>query len=151
MASKKFGQIAKMFEKYVKHVKGIEGLLSTGKLVSLEEGKVVYEMEVMPEQCNAGKTMHGAFAALLVDNLTGAAICTKLTTNEELPMFSGVSVAMNLKYLRASKLGETVTVTAEVLKIGRNLAVAQCDIVGKDDGKLRVTGQHTKFVGQNNS
>ena len=56
-----------------------------------------------------------------------------------------------LSYLRASKLGETVTVTAEVLKVGKNLAYAQCEIVGKEDGKLRVTGQHTKFVGQNSS
>ena len=63
----------------------------------MEAGKVVYETEVMPEQCNAGQTMHGAFAALLVDNITGAAICTKLTIDEENPMWSGVSVNMNIR------------------------------------------------------
>jgi hypothetical protein len=44
--------------------------------------------------------MHGAFAALIVDNLTGAAIATVgRTLKPDNPLYSGVSVSLNMKFV----------------------------------------------------
>lgn len=61
-------------------------------------GKVVYEAEVLEEHSNRVGGMHGAFAALLVDSLTGAAIITKVTPSDEMPLYwsTGVTVGLNL-------------------------------------------------------
>lgn len=86
-------------------------------------------------------TLHGGFSAHLVDTVTTLAL---MTHPEGTP---GVSVDMNLTYLKAAKVGEEILIEARILRRGRTLAFLECEIKNKDTGSLLVKGSHTKFVG----
>lgn len=85
--------------------------------------------------------MHGGFSAHLVDSFTTLAL---LTVGEE-PR-PGVSVDMNLTYLKPAAVGEEIFIEAKTLRAGKTLAFLECEIRNKDQALL-VKGSHTKFVG----
>ncbi|OQV19694.1 putative Acyl-coenzyme A thioesterase 13 [Hypsibius exemplaris] len=127
--------------------KTFDAVLKTGNFVMAEPGKVHFEIEILKEHTNGLGGMHGGFVALLVDNITGAAITTLGKSKKpDIPFYSGVSVAMNLNYLSPGKLGETIIAKASVEKMGRTLVFTSCELVNKSDGKIIATGQHTKFL-----
>ena len=47
----------------------------------------------------------------------------------------------------SSCMKEDVEIEAQVLRIGKNLAVVTVDIRMKATGKIVVQGRHTKFIG----
>lgn len=49
--------------------------------------------------------------------------------------------------MRPPKIGDTVVINAECLKIGRKLAFATVDFLDKDTGKIIAQGRHTKIIG----
>uniref|UniRef100_UPI00358F2471 acyl-coenzyme A thioesterase 13 n=1 Tax=Myxine glutinosa TaxID=7769 RepID=UPI00358F2471 len=109
--------------------------------VSASPGRLVCEMGVEKQHTNSVGTMHGGLTALLVDNVSTLAL---ITTEDGRP---GVSVDMNITYMNAAREGETVVITAQVLKQGRTLAFASVDIMNKDTGRLIAQGRHTKHLG----
>uniref|UniRef100_A0A8C4QSY5 Acyl-coenzyme A thioesterase 13 n=1 Tax=Eptatretus burgeri TaxID=7764 RepID=A0A8C4QSY5_EPTBU len=109
--------------------------------VSASPGHLVCEMGVEKEHTNRGGTMHGGLTALLVDSVSTLAL---FTTKDGRP---GVSVDMNITYMKAAQEGETVMITADVLKQGRTLAFTSVDIMNKDTGHLIAQGRHTKHLG----
>ncbi|KAG9461444.1 hypothetical protein GDO78_016871 [Eleutherodactylus coqui] len=111
------------------------------QLVSASPGKIVCELKVDEEHTNQGGTMHGGFTAYLVDTVSTVAL---MYTERGVP---GVSVDMNITYMNAAKIGESVLITAQILKQGRTLAFATVDLVNKDTGKLIAQGRHTKHLG----
>ncbi|XP_075682677.1 acyl-coenzyme A thioesterase 13 isoform X2 [Rhinoderma darwinii] len=122
----------------------MEGFLETElqlQLVSASPGKVICELKVDEEHTNHGGTMHGGFTATLVDMVSTVAL---MHTERGAP---GVSVDMNITYMNAAKIGESVLITAQVLKQGRTLAFATVDLVNKETGKLIAQGRHTKHLG----
>ncbi|KAL9980838.1 hypothetical protein ACROYT_G009476 [Oculina patagonica] len=121
--------------------KGFDRLAKTVELLSLQEGKASFKMKVDESHLNGIGTLHGGMTAFLVDNLTTAAVLTKP------PHLPGVSIDMNLNYLRAAPLGEEITINAEVVKMGRTLVFTSAELLNKD-GKLIAKGSHTKFIGQ---
>lgn len=48
--------------------------------------------------------------------------------------------------MRPAKIGETVIIDAECLKIGKTLAFATVSLLNKDTGKLIAQGRHTKYI-----
>ncbi|PAV68939.1 hypothetical protein WR25_02139 [Diploscapter pachys] len=49
-------------------------------------------------------------------------------------------------YFLPVKLDDTVIITANVLKVGRNVAFAECEFRRKSDGKLTAKGKHTVAI-----
>ena len=58
----------------------------------------------------------------------------------------GVSVDMNLTYMKPARIGEEIIIEARTLRAGKTLAFLECEIRNKDEALL-VKGSHTKFVG----
>ena len=60
---------------------------------------------------------------------------------------AGVSVEMQMRYLRAARVGETILIETETQKSGKNLLFCNVLIKNKESGKLLVHGTHTKYIG----
>ncbi|MEE6464778.1 hypothetical protein FKM82_006352 [Ascaphus truei] len=120
---------------------GFDRVLSKLDLVSANPGKVVCEMKVEEEHANRAGTLHGGLTATLVDIVSTAAL---IHTERGAP---GVSVDMNITYINAAKIGESILITAQVLKQGKTLAFSTVDLTNKDTGKLIAQGRHTKHLG----
>ena len=86
-------------------------------------------------------TMHGGFSAHLVDSVTTMALMT--VGDDPKP---GVSVDMNVTYMKPALVGEEIFVDAKTLRSGKKLAFLECEIRNKEQ-QLLVKGSHTKFVG----
>jgi len=136
-------QVTAMLQKFLK-VCANSGTLDTAlgacKVVSATPGNCVISLVVDKTHSNQGGTLHGGFSAHLVDSITTAA----LMTNDSSP---GVSVNMNLTYMKAAKIGEEILIEAKTVRKGRTLAFLECQIKNKETGALLVTGSHTKFIG----
>ncbi|CAH2284491.1 Hypothetical predicted protein [Pelobates cultripes] len=120
---------------------GFDRVLQKVELVSASPGKVVCEMKVEEEHTNRGGTLHGGLTATLVDVISTAAL---VHTERAAP---GVSVDMNITYMNAAKIGDSILITAQVLKQGRSLAFATVDLTNKVTGKMIAQGRHTKHLG----
>ena len=59
------------------------------------------------------------------------------------PYSYGVSVNMDLSYLKAAKLGEEILIEANVLKQGRTLAFLEVELRKRSTNELLVKGSHT--------
>lgn len=51
------------------------------------------------------------------------------------------------RYISAAKTGEEIIINAETLRVGRNLAFLNVDVINKESGALIAKGSHTKYVG----
>ncbi|XP_041358976.1 acyl-coenzyme A thioesterase 13-like [Gigantopelta aegis] len=115
------------------------------KVVDGAEGKCVCELAVTQELTNVRGMLHGGTTALLVDSISTMALLTK---TDNIP---GVSVNMNISYIKSAPLGSEIVVNAQTLHVGRKLAFLTVDITNKVDGSLIAQGTHTKYVGQTKS
>ncbi|XP_069814026.1 acyl-coenzyme A thioesterase 13 [Dendropsophus ebraccatus] len=120
---------------------GFDRVLNKLQLVSASPGKVVCELKVGEEHTNRQGALHGGLTATIVDMISTAAL---VHTERGAP---GVSVDMNITYMNAAKIGDSILITAQVLKQGRTLAFATVDLVNKENGKLIAQGRHTKHLG----
>ena len=76
----------------------------------------------------------------MVDSMTTLALLT--VGGDPSP---GVSVDMNLTYMKPAAVGEEITIEAKALRTGRTLAFLECEIKNKNK-VLLVKGSHTKYV-----
>lgn len=80
----------------------------------------------------------------MIATLVDAVSTWALLTSEK--QTAGVSVDMNISYMKAAKVGEDITIDAKTLKLGNRLAFLTVDITN-NDGQLIAQGKHTKFIG----
>lgn len=99
-------------------------------------------MRVEEEHTNKMGTLHGGMTATLIDVVSTVAL---VYTERGIP---GVSVDMNITYTNAAKIGDSVLITAQILKQGKSLAFATVDVTDKATGKLIAQGRHTKHIGK---
>lgn len=83
--------------------------------------------------------LHGGVTASLLDNITTYALMSK-------GGHPGVSVDLNVSYLKAAKEGETVIIDAKTVRAGKNLAYIECELRHEKDGSVIAKGAQTKFV-----
>jgi acyl-coenzyme A thioesterase 13 len=100
-----------------------------GVLKEAEEGFLVADYLVKPEFANPMGVMHGGIYAVMMDDLMGALV---FSLNNEF-LFTTVNLAID--YLSSAKIGETVTVKAEVIKAGKNIIHCECKLYNAS-GKL---------------
>jgi len=123
--------------------KGFDRVLSKCQFVEGDVGRCVAALVIDEEHTNRGGTLHGGLSALLVDNISTLA----LTSADGEPFSYGVSVNMDLSYLKAAKLGEEILIEANVLKRGRTLAFLEVELRKRSTNELLVKGSHTKYIG----
>lgn len=110
-------------------------------LSEVSHGKAIFTGVPGEKHLNPLGTVHGGYAATLLDSALGCAIHTVLEPGERY-----TTVDLNIKYLRAMLPGMgKVTVTAEVVHKGRKIATSEGRLVG-EDGKIYATGNTTCVI-----
>ncbi|CAD6187934.1 unnamed protein product [Caenorhabditis auriculariae] len=99
--------------------------------------KIVCEMVLQPHHLNSKGTLHGGQTATLTDIITARAVGVSVKDQ------GMASVELAVSYMLPVKAGDTLQITATVLKIGRNIAFTECEFRRKSDGKLAAKGKHT--------
>lgn len=100
-----------------------------GTIRAADFGRLVAEYVVRDELTNPAGVLHGGAASAILDDLIGAMV---FTLGRE---FAFTSVNLNVDFLHAARLGDTVTATAEVVRAGRNMIHCEGQIVAAD-GKV---------------
>lgn len=111
-------------------------------LVELEEGRAVFAGEPGEEHYNPIGTVHGGYAATILDSALGCAVHTTLP--------AGVvytSLGLEVKYLRP--IGHAtgrVLCAGTVVHRGRRQATAEARLTAAESGKLLATGTSTLML-----
>ena len=99
-------------------------------------------LKIEEEHTNRGGGLHGGFSALIVDNISTLALA-----HPEEPFNFGVSVNMDLSYMKGAKIGDEILIDAKLLRKGRTLAFLEVELRNKITNELLVKGNHTKYIG----
>lgn len=59
----------------------------------------------------------------------------------------GVSVNINVNYLKGAREGDVIVIEGKTVKAGANLAFLDCLIKHKKDESVIATASHVKFIG----
>ncbi|MEH6477247.1 MAG: PaaI family thioesterase [Sneathiella sp.] len=110
-------------------------------LIEMEKGKVVFEGHPAEKHMNPIGSIHGGYAATLLDSALGCSVHTLLEPGERY-----TTVDLNVKYVRAMRPGMgPVYCTGVVVHKGRKIATADAKIVDAD-GKLYAHGSTTCVI-----
>ena len=112
------------------------------ELVSVEDGVVVFEGAPDQRVYNPIGSVHGGYAAALLDSACGCAVHSKLAANQ-----AYTTLELKVAYHRGMTAA-TGRVRAEgrVLSIGRRAAFTEARLVGVADGKLYASATSTLLV-----
>ncbi len=107
----------------------------------VEPGRVVFTGTPDEDHYNAGGTVHGGYAATLLDTAMGCAVQTLLDADH-----SATTLELKLAYHRpmTARTGR-VEATGLVLSHGRRAAFAEAKLVDAD-GKLLASGSSTLLI-----
>jgi uncharacterized protein (TIGR00369 family) len=108
-------------------------------LTHIEAGFAVFEGTTQDYLNNPIGTIHGGYAAAILDSALGCAVQASLPIGH-----ASSTVDLGIKYVRAMTT-ETGNLRAEgrVVHFGRSLATAEAKLVGASDGKLYAHGSAT--------
>lgn len=109
------------------------------KILGGGDGICTAEFTAGPEHLNKGGGLHGGYTATLVDMITTYALMSK-------PSHPGVSVDINVSYLKGAKLGDQVLIEANCVRLGRALAFIDCVLKHKENDSVIAKGSHIKYV-----
>ena len=112
------------------------------KFVDGDIGRCIASLKIEEEHTNKFGTLHGGLSAVIVDTVSTMALALP-----DEPFSFGVSVDMNLTYMKAAKVGDEVLIDAKVIRRGRSLAFLEVELRNKATNDLLVKGSHTKFLG----
>ena len=121
---------------------GFDRTLIGASILSAGAGRAEVRMSVGEEVGNYGGALHGGAIATLIDDVGSLAIIT--ADRKARP---GVSTDLSISYLAPALVGDTVLVSAQVLKVGKTLAFVTVDIRRESDKALVAQGRMTKHLG----
>jgi uncharacterized protein (TIGR00369 family) len=96
---------------------------------SVETGKAVFELDAGPQHANPMGTLHGGVLCDVADAAMGVAYASTLAEGE-----SFTTLELKINFLRPFRTG-TLTATARVVKAGRTIGLAECDVTDTE-GRL---------------
>lgn len=110
--------------------------------VELEAGRVVFEGEPKQFVFNPIGSVHGGYAAALLDTVLGCSIQSMLEAGQ-----GYTTVELKVNYVRAmtDKTG-FVRAEGKIVHVGKSLATSEAKLYGREDGKLYAHGSTTCFV-----
>ena len=111
------------------------------RLVELERGQVVFEGAPDRSVYNPHGSVHGGYAATLLDSACGLAVHSQLGPNR-----GHTSLELKVSYLRAlTEASGTVRATGRVLSAGRRVVFAEATL-HDGEGRLCATATSTLLV-----
>ncbi len=110
--------------------------------VHLDFGEAAFLADPADFLLNPLGTVHGGFAATLLDSALGCAIHTAL------PKATGYTTAeLSVNYTRAIRPDSgRLRAEGKGFHVGRQMATAEARLIGEEDGKLYAHGKTTCFV-----
>jgi uncharacterized protein (TIGR00369 family) len=112
------------------------------RLTEVARGRVVFEGRPAQHAYNLQRTVHGGWAATLLDSAMGCAVISTMP-----PGRSHTTTELSIRYVRALTVATgPVRAEATVLHVGRRLATAEGRMIGVADGKLYAHGQTSCMV-----
>ncbi|KAI9015144.1 HotDog domain-containing protein [Gaertneriomyces semiglobifer] len=109
------------------------------EIVEASPGRVVFEVTIDDDMMNLNGAIHGGCVAYLFDLTTSLALVSQNA-------FPGTSVDLSTQYVSAGKLGETMLITAEVVKAGGMMGYLRGSMKEKTTGRVVATASHVKFI-----
>lgn len=100
-----------------------------GTIRLAEPGRLVADYQVRHELANPVGVLHGGAASAILDDLIGAMV---FALGGE---YAYTSVNLNIDFLHAARLGDTITASAEVIRAGKNIIHCEGRLVAVD-GKI---------------
>eukprot|EP00928_Gymnodinium_smaydae_P062757 TRINITY_DN46545_c0_g1_i1.p1 TRINITY_DN46545_c0_g1~~TRINITY_DN46545_c0_g1_i1.p1 ORF type:complete len:174 (-),score=33.63 TRINITY_DN46545_c0_g1_i1:81-602(-) len=118
---------------------------------SLRKSK--FQIDLHQSDCHAfamakdGQTAHAGVMALVVEDATTMHICANDPRGRK-----ALTTDLNVSYLGVAKVGRTLEINSEILKVGSVLGVAEARVSDTSTGKLLAIGRHTvMFIGEDNA
>lgn len=111
-------------------------------LIEAEEGRVLFAGTPLAAHLNPAGTVHGGWAATILDSALACAVHATLAAGERY-----TSVEMKLNYLRPILVGKTGRLSCEgkVIQRGRTLALSEARLVDSG-GKLYAHASETCMI-----
>lgn len=103
-------------------------------MLLVEEGVLEFQYTVRHEMTNPFGTLHGGITAAMIDDAIGAIL---ICYGE--PFFH-VTINLNIDYFAAAKQGDVLIARTAVIKKGKQIVNAQCEIWNADRTKLIAKG-----------
>jgi len=103
-------------------------------MLEVNEGKLRFQYTVRKEMTNPFRTLHGGVTAAIIDDAIGA---TLISYGE--PYFY-VSVNLVIDYLSAAVEGDVIIAETNVIKKGKQLVNAECEVWNADRSRLIARG-----------
>jgi len=103
-------------------------------LLSVDEGRMSLQYTVRHEMTNPIGTLHGGISAAIIDDAIGAAVFS-LGENH---FYSTINIAID--YFGKAIENETIIAETRVIKKGKQLINAQCEIWNADKSRMLVKG-----------
>ncbi len=100
-----------------------------GTLLEIDLHYIKVAYTVRPDMCNPGRILHGGIASLILDDVIGMG---NFVLGSEYLM---TSINLNVDFLSAAHIGETLEVTAKLIRSGSNLNHWEA-IIRKESGKF---------------
>jgi acyl-coenzyme A thioesterase 13 len=104
-------------------------------ILKAEKGKISLKYVVRDEMTNAMGNLHGGVTSGIIDDILGA---TVFTLGEQ-QFFATINLSID--YLSAVKNGDTVVAHSKIIKHGKQLIHAECEIWNADETRLVARGQ----------
>lgn len=103
-------------------------------MVSVEEGRLVFQYTVRNEMTNPFKTLHGGITAAMIDDAIGATLISLGESNFY------VTINLAIDYFAAAKENDVILAETSIIKKGKTIVNAQCEIWNEDRSKLLAKG-----------
>ncbi|KAH9928194.1 uncharacterized protein B0H18DRAFT_265655 [Fomitopsis serialis] len=123
-------------------------MIVCNKFERTEDGRtharVVFDVTVSQDMCNAHNMMHGGCAAFLVDACTSVTLIVQALVTEG--AFDLVSQSLNTTFHAGAKLGHTLNVVCTTVSSGKRAVSARTEIWNTTARRLVVTGNQVKMA-----
>lgn len=99
-------------------------------VLAAEEGTVTFKYVIREEMSNPIKSLHGGVTAAIADDCIGA---TMFSFNEE-SFYTTINLVVD--YFAPAHVGDTILAKTLIIKKGRQMVNAQCEIWNADKSRL---------------
>lgn len=96
------------------------------KIMDVAHGKIIFEATADERHINPLGTVHGGFAATVLDSATGCAVHTALGEN-----LGYTTIDLNVKMLKSVPLNTPLIAEGKIIKVSKRLGISEA--VLKDD------------------
>ncbi|MDH5598159.1 MAG: PaaI family thioesterase [Cyclobacteriaceae bacterium] len=104
------------------------------RILSVEEGSLMFEYEIRNEWLNPAGNLHGGIIAAIIDDTIGAT----LFAMDDPFIYATINNAID--YFGGSKEGQKIIAKTAVVKKGKQLINAQCEIWDNEQTRLLAKG-----------